>query len=49
MVVFVHGSPGSWDAFIGFFKDSLLVGKARLISVDRPASANRTWESPSVP
>jgi len=36
MVVFVHGSPGSWDAFIGFFKDSLLVGKARLISVDRP-------------
>ena len=36
MVVFVHGSPGSWDAFIGFFKDSLLLGKARLISVDRP-------------
>jgi pimeloyl-ACP methyl ester carboxylesterase len=36
MVVFVHGSPGSWDAFIGFFKDSLLLDKARLISVDRP-------------
>ncbi len=36
MVVFVHGSPGSWDAFIGFFKDSTLYQKARLISVDRP-------------
>ncbi len=36
MVVFVHGSPGSWDAFIGFFKDSTLLGKARIISVDRP-------------
>ncbi|MBD0258923.1 MAG: alpha/beta hydrolase, partial [Cytophagales bacterium] len=36
MVVFVHGSPGSWDAFIGFFKDSALYQKARIISVDRP-------------
>jgi hypothetical protein len=36
MVMFVHGSPGSWDAFIGFFKDSLLLGKVRIISVDRP-------------
>ena len=36
MVVFVHGSPGSWDAFIGFFKDSLLRQQARIISVDRP-------------
>lgn len=36
MVVFVHGSPGSWDAFISFFKDSTLYRKARLVSVDRP-------------
>ncbi len=35
MVVFVHGSPGSWDAFIAFFKDSTLYGQARLVSVDR--------------
>ena len=35
VVVFVHGSPGSWDAFIAFFKDSSLYNRARLISVDR--------------
>ncbi|MBC7921681.1 MAG: alpha/beta hydrolase [Ferruginibacter sp.] len=34
-VVFVHGSPGSWDAFIAFFKDSSLYRQARLVSVDR--------------
>jgi pimeloyl-ACP methyl ester carboxylesterase len=36
MVVFVHGSPGSWDAFISFFKDTTLYKKARIVSVDRP-------------
>ncbi len=35
-VLFIHGSPGSWDAFIGFFADSTLYTRARLISVDRP-------------
>ncbi|MBC8151364.1 MAG: alpha/beta hydrolase [Bacteroidetes bacterium] len=35
VVVFVHGSPGSWDAFIAYFKDSTLYKRARLISVDR--------------
>lgn len=35
VVVFVHGSPGSWDAFIAFFNDSSLYNRARLISVDR--------------
>ena len=35
VVVFVHGSPGSWDAFIAYFKDSTLYRRARLISVDR--------------
>lgn len=36
LVVFVHGSPGSWDAFIDFFKDSTLYTKVHLISIDRP-------------
>jgi pimeloyl-ACP methyl ester carboxylesterase len=36
MVVFVHGSPGSWNAFIDYFKDSTLLKQARLLSVDRP-------------
>jgi len=35
-VVFVHGSPGGWDAFLGFMDDSELLDRAFLISVDRP-------------
>jgi pimeloyl-ACP methyl ester carboxylesterase len=35
-VIFIHGSPGSWDAFAGFFKNDTLLQKAHLISVDRP-------------
>ncbi len=35
-VLFVHGSPGSWDAYTGFLKDSVLQKKAYLMSVDRP-------------
>ncbi len=35
-VLFIHGSPGAWDAFIGFFADSSLYNQAQLISVDRP-------------
>lgn len=33
---FVHGSPGSWDAFKDYLKDSLLLKKFRMIAVDRP-------------
>ncbi len=36
LVLFIHGSPGSWTAFKHFFKDSLLLAKAKLVSVDRP-------------
>jgi pimeloyl-ACP methyl ester carboxylesterase len=35
-VLFVHGSPGSWDAFIGFLGDEKLAARAHLVSVDRP-------------
>ena len=35
LVVFVHGSPGSWSAFEDFFKDSLLLQNVKMISVDR--------------
>lgn len=34
-VVFVHGSPGSWDAFISFFADTLLRNRASIYAVDR--------------
>lgn len=36
MILFIHGSPGSWNAFEGFFKDSSLLTKVHLVAVDRP-------------
>lgn len=35
-LVFIHGSPGSWDAWKAYLKDSLLTKKYRLIAPDRP-------------
>lgn len=36
MVLFVHGSPGSWNAFQNYLVDAELLNKAYLVSVDRP-------------
>jgi len=33
---FVHGSPGSWNAYKNYLKDSLLLKKYRMIAIDRP-------------
>jgi pimeloyl-ACP methyl ester carboxylesterase len=33
---FVHGSPGSWDAFSVYMRDKDLLAKFRIISIDRP-------------
>lgn len=33
---FVHGSPGSWDAYKDYLKDTLLLKKYRMIAIDRP-------------
>jgi pimeloyl-ACP methyl ester carboxylesterase len=35
-IVFIHGTPGSWDAFAGYMQDSLLLRQYRMISIDRP-------------
>lgn len=35
-VFFVHGSPGSWDAYKNYLKDTLLLKKYRMIAIDRP-------------
>ena len=35
-LVFIHGSPGSWDAWKAYLIDSTLKKKYRLIAVDRP-------------
>ncbi len=33
---FVHGSPGSWDAFKMYLMDTALLRKFRMITIDRP-------------
>ncbi len=33
---FVHGSPGSWDAFKAYLLDADLINKFRMIAIDRP-------------
>jgi len=35
-IVFVHGSPGSWDAFSLYLQDKDLLKQFRMISIDRP-------------
>lgn len=35
-VLFVHGSPGSWDAFAGFLAEPELLSRAELAALDRP-------------
>jgi pimeloyl-ACP methyl ester carboxylesterase len=35
-LLFVHGSPGSWEAFSQYMKDKELLEKYRMISIDRP-------------
>jgi pimeloyl-ACP methyl ester carboxylesterase len=32
---FVHGSPGSWSGFMDFMKDTILLKKVKMVSVDR--------------
>ena len=36
MILFIHGSPGSWDAFKAYLSDSGLLQKAYLVALDRP-------------
>ncbi len=35
-LLFVHGTPGSWDAFKNYLKNKELLQNYRIISVDRP-------------
>jgi pimeloyl-ACP methyl ester carboxylesterase len=35
-IVFIHGTPGSWDAFAGYLRDQELLKQFRMISIDRP-------------
>jgi len=35
-ILFVHGSPGTWDAWRGYLRDPELRRRARLLALDRP-------------
>jgi pimeloyl-ACP methyl ester carboxylesterase len=35
-LLFVHGSPGSWEAFSRYMQDKDLLKKFRMVSIDRP-------------
>ncbi|NCU02360.1 MAG: alpha/beta hydrolase [Chitinophagaceae bacterium] len=35
-LVFVHGTPGSWDAFASYLRNKELLQHYRIISIDRP-------------
>jgi pimeloyl-ACP methyl ester carboxylesterase len=35
-IYFIHGSPGSWEAFAHYMQDSQLLQKFRMVSIDRP-------------
>jgi pimeloyl-ACP methyl ester carboxylesterase len=43
---FVHGSPGSWDAYKDYLKDSLLLKKYRMIAIDRPGFGYSDFRKP---
>lgn len=35
-LIFIHGTPGSWNAFANYLEDKDLLQKYRMISIDRP-------------
>ena len=35
-LLFIHGTPGSWDAFKNYLKNKELLNNYRMISIDRP-------------
>lgn len=47
MVLFVHGTPGSWSAFRHFLKDQYLIKNLHIISVDRPGHGYSDFGRPA--
>ncbi|MEO7449760.1 MAG: alpha/beta hydrolase [Chitinophagaceae bacterium] len=45
-IVFVHGTPGSWDAFEDYLEDKELLQKFRLLSIDRPGFGHSDFGKP---
>jgi pimeloyl-ACP methyl ester carboxylesterase len=45
-IFFIHGTPGSWDAFSIYLKDKSLLKKFRLVSIDRPGFGHSDYGKP---
>jgi len=45
-ILFVHGTPGSWDAFEGYLQDKDLLQKFRLVAIDRPGFGHSDFGKP---
>jgi len=45
LIVFVHGAPGSWDAFKKYMLDSAFLSRGRLVAYDRPGYGESGKES----
>ncbi len=48
MVIFLHGAPGSWSAFIDYMKDEELLQVARLVAIDRPGYGHSNFGQPEI-
>lgn len=46
IIFFVHGSPGSWDAFANYLGDKDLLKKFRMVSIDRPGFGYSDFGNP---
>ncbi|MEN1729474.1 MAG: alpha/beta hydrolase [Pseudomonadota bacterium] len=46
LILFIHGTPGSWEAFARYLADPRLNAQARLISVDRPGFGRSDSQGP---
>lgn len=45
-IVFIHGTPGSWNAFEQYLADKDLLQHFRMVSVDRPGFGNSDFGEP---
>jgi pimeloyl-ACP methyl ester carboxylesterase len=48
LLIFVHGSPGSWSAFADYFKNDSLLNSFDVLSVDRPGYGGSDGGRPEV-
>ena len=48
LIVFIHGAPGTLEAFNGFLNDASLRANFRMISIDRPGYGHSNFGTPLI-